>query len=200
MAAAVLATMTLPACDSGGGSPTAPASPGPARGVSFSPATPSGAAIALRGNASGASLEIEVYAVGVDDLYGLSFELRFPGGPAALRESWRGGLPRSGGEGNGSGPTPRGRHPPWTGCRSVGRWRHRRRPVYRHSQRQRPVRLQRRGGLRQFRRPAGPELARGNGLDRPLMPTSEAASSPSGPWSTRVATVAPSRRTPPGCR
>jgi len=78
MAAAVLATMTLPACDSGGGSPTAPASPGPARGVSFSPATPSGAAIALRGNASGASLEIEVYAVGVDDLYGLSFELRFP--------------------------------------------------------------------------------------------------------------------------
>lgn len=78
MAAALLATMTLPACDSGGGSPTAPTSPSPTGRVSFSPATPSGAAIALRGNAAGASLEIEVYAVGVDDLYGVSFELRFP--------------------------------------------------------------------------------------------------------------------------
>lgn len=65
-------------CESGGGSPTAPASPVPARGISFSPDTPVDASIALRGSASGSTLEIEVYAVGVDDLYGLSFELRFP--------------------------------------------------------------------------------------------------------------------------
>lgn len=78
MAAAVLATMTLLACDSGGGSPTAPVSPITTRGVSFSPAVPDGAAIALRGSTSGPTLEIEVYAVGVDDLYGLSFELLFP--------------------------------------------------------------------------------------------------------------------------
>lgn len=80
MAAAVLATMSLLGCESGGRSPTAPASPVTTGGVSFSPAAPEDAAIALRGSADGATLEIEVYAVGVDDLYGLSFELRFPAG------------------------------------------------------------------------------------------------------------------------
>ncbi|MCY3592160.1 MAG: cohesin domain-containing protein [Acidobacteria bacterium] len=78
MAATVFAAMSLLGCESGGGSPTAPVSPIATRGVSFSAATPDGAAIALRGNASGSILEIEVYAVGVEDLYGLSFELRFP--------------------------------------------------------------------------------------------------------------------------
>lgn len=78
MAVTVLAAMVPLACESGGGSPTAPASPVTTRGVSFSPATPGDASIALRGSASGSTLEIEVYAVGVDDLYGLSFELRFP--------------------------------------------------------------------------------------------------------------------------
>ena len=78
MAATVFATMILPACESGGGSPTAPAAPVPTAGISFSPATAQGAAIALRGSTSGSTLEIEVYAAGVDDLYGLSFELRFP--------------------------------------------------------------------------------------------------------------------------
>lgn len=78
MAATVFATMVLPACESGGGSPTAPANPVTAGGVAFSPATPDDAAVALRGSASGSTLEIEVYAVGVDDLYGVSFELRFP--------------------------------------------------------------------------------------------------------------------------
>ena len=78
MAATVLATTLLLACESGGGSPTAPVSPVTARGVTFLPATPNDAAIALRGSASGSTLEIEVYAVGVDDLYGVSFELRFP--------------------------------------------------------------------------------------------------------------------------
>lgn len=70
--------MTLLACESGGGSPTAPVSPITTGGVSFSPTAPNGAAIALRGSADGPTLEIEVYAVGVDDLYGLSFELHFP--------------------------------------------------------------------------------------------------------------------------
>ena len=78
MAATVLATMSLFACESGGGSPTAPVSPVTTGGISFSPAMPDDDAIALRGSSSGATLELEVYAVGVDDLYGLSFELRFP--------------------------------------------------------------------------------------------------------------------------
>ena len=78
MAATVLATAFLLACESGGGSPTAPVSPVTTGGVSFLPASPNDAAIALRGGASGSALEIEVYAVGVDDLYGLSFELQFP--------------------------------------------------------------------------------------------------------------------------
>ena len=78
MAATVLATVFLLGCDSGGGSPTAPVNPVRTGGISFSPASPNDAAIALRGGASGSTLEIEVYAVGVDDLYGLSFELQFP--------------------------------------------------------------------------------------------------------------------------
>ncbi len=78
MAATVLSTVFLLACESEGGSPTAPVSPVMSGGVSFSPASPNDPAIALRGGANGSALEIEVYAVGVDDLYGLSFELRFP--------------------------------------------------------------------------------------------------------------------------
>lgn len=78
-AATVLASSLIAlACDGGSGSPTAPAPPPAAGGVRFSAAAPGDAAIALRGVATGASLEVEVYAVGVDDLYGLSFELRFP--------------------------------------------------------------------------------------------------------------------------
>lgn len=79
VAATVLASSLIAlACDGGGGSPTAPAAPPAAGGVRFSAAAPGDAAIALRGAATGASLEIEVYAAGVDDLYGLSFELLFP--------------------------------------------------------------------------------------------------------------------------
>ena len=89
MAATLLAAMILPGCDGGGGSPTAPPAPVTTGGIIFSPATPEGAAIALRGDASGSTLEIEVYAVGVDDLYGLSFELRFPA--ALLRYESHGG-------------------------------------------------------------------------------------------------------------
>ena len=88
----MLATLVLLACESGGGSPTAPVSPVP-RGVSFSPATPSAAAIALRGSASGPTLEIEVYAVGVDDLYGLSFELGFPAALLRYESHGRGVFP-----------------------------------------------------------------------------------------------------------
>lgn len=93
MAATVLAAMSLLGCESGGGSPTAPVSPVTTRGVSFSPATPDGAAIALRGNASGSTLEIEVYAVGVEDLYGLSFELRFPANLLRYESHSRGVFP-----------------------------------------------------------------------------------------------------------
>ncbi len=78
MAATVLTAMSLLACESGGRSPTAPVGPVTTRGVTFSPAAPGDAAVALRGTASGSALEIEVYATGVDDLYGLGFELRFP--------------------------------------------------------------------------------------------------------------------------
>ncbi|MDE2850075.1 MAG: cohesin domain-containing protein [Acidobacteriota bacterium] len=78
MAATVLATTLLFGCEGGGGSPTAPAAPVMSTGIIFSPASPTDPAIALRGNASGSTVEIEVYAVGVDDLYGVSFELRFP--------------------------------------------------------------------------------------------------------------------------
>ncbi|MXW00461.1 MAG: hypothetical protein F4X59_08820 [Holophagales bacterium] len=93
MAATVLATMSLLACESGGGSPTAPVGPVTTRGVIFSPAVPGDAAIALRGTASGSTLEIEVYAVGVDDLYGLSFELRFPADLLRYESHGRGVFP-----------------------------------------------------------------------------------------------------------
>ena len=80
MAATALAALALLGCGGGGGgSPTAPTSPVPAAGVRFSPATaPGDVGIALRGAVAGSSLEVEVYAVGVDDLYGLGFELHFP--------------------------------------------------------------------------------------------------------------------------
>ena len=93
MAATVVATVSLLGCESGGGSPTAPAIPATTRGVSFSPATPNDPAIALRGSADGATLEIEVYAVGVDDLYGLSFELRFPADLLRYESHGRGVFP-----------------------------------------------------------------------------------------------------------
>ena len=93
MVATVLATMVLFGCESGGRGPTAPVSPVTSRGVSFSPAPPDDAAIALRGSASGSTLEIEVYAVGVDDLYGLSFELRFPAELLRYESQGRGVFP-----------------------------------------------------------------------------------------------------------
>jgi hypothetical protein len=93
MAATVFATMILAGCESGGGSPTAPVSPVPAGGIGFSPATPGDAAVAIRGSASGSTLEIEVYAAGVDDLYGLSFELRFPADLLRFENHGRGVFP-----------------------------------------------------------------------------------------------------------
>ncbi|MYI79001.1 MAG: hypothetical protein F4060_03595 [Holophagales bacterium] len=93
MAATVLATISLCACESGGGSPTAPVGPVTTRGVIFSPAVPGDAAIALRSTAGGSTLEIEVYAVGVDDLYGLSFELRFPADLLRYESHGRGVFP-----------------------------------------------------------------------------------------------------------
>lgn len=63
-------------CD-GGGSPTAP-TPAAPRGVVLSVQQATVEAIALRGGASGETLEVEIYAAGVQDLYGLSFELLFP--------------------------------------------------------------------------------------------------------------------------
>lgn len=85
--------MSLFACEGGGGSPTAPVGPVTTRGVIFSPAVPGDAAIALRSTASGSTLEIEVYAVGVDDLYGLSFELRFPADLLRYESHGRGVFP-----------------------------------------------------------------------------------------------------------
>ena len=93
MAATVLAMVPLLGCESGGGSPTAPAAPVTTRGVIFSPATPNDPAIALRGSASGSTVEIEVYAVGVDDLYGVSFELRFPADLLRYENHGRGVFP-----------------------------------------------------------------------------------------------------------
>ena len=80
VAATVAASLAAFACNGGGGSPTAPSPspPPPARGIDFSAAAPADAAIALRGAATGSTLEIEVYAAAVEDLYGLSFELLFP--------------------------------------------------------------------------------------------------------------------------
>ena len=93
MAATVLATMSLFACESGGGSPTAPVSPVTTGGVSFSPEIANGDAIALRGSASGSTLEVEVYATGVEDLYGLGFELLFPADLLRYEGHDRGVLP-----------------------------------------------------------------------------------------------------------
>jgi len=67
----------LAACDSGGGSPTAPGSRAP-RGISFLAGQVGDESIGLRGTALGATLELEIYAAGVQDLYGLGFELLFP--------------------------------------------------------------------------------------------------------------------------
>ncbi len=89
----MLAATALLGCDSGGVGPTAPPNPGTTARVSFSPVTPAAAAIALRGSASGEALEIEVYAVDVDDLYGLSFELRFPADLLRYESHGRGVFP-----------------------------------------------------------------------------------------------------------
>ena len=67
----------LVACDSGNRSPTAPTAPA-ARGVSFLAGQVGNESIGLRGTALGAALEVEIYAAGVQDLYGLGFELLFP--------------------------------------------------------------------------------------------------------------------------
>ena len=67
----------LVACDSGSRSPTAPTGPA-ARGVSFLAGQVGNESIGLRGTALGATLEVEIYAAGVQDLYGLGFELLFP--------------------------------------------------------------------------------------------------------------------------
>lgn len=67
----------LVACDSGNGSPTAPPSQAP-RGVSFLAGQVGDESVGLRGTALGATLEVEIYAAGVQDLYGLGFELLFP--------------------------------------------------------------------------------------------------------------------------
>ncbi|MCY3969574.1 MAG: cohesin domain-containing protein [Acidobacteria bacterium] len=75
--AAVLVALGLAACDSGSGSPTAPTSR-PPRGVSFLAGQVGDESIGLRGTVLGAALEVEIYAAGVQDLYGLGFELLFP--------------------------------------------------------------------------------------------------------------------------
>ena len=75
--AATLSALGLLGCDSGGGSPTAPAPPA-TTGVSFSAQPATDGSIALRGASSGETLEVEIYAAGVQDLYGLNFELLFP--------------------------------------------------------------------------------------------------------------------------
>ena len=67
----------LAACDSGNGSPTAPTSRSP-QGVSFLAGQVGDEAVGLRGTALGPTLEVEIHAVGVQDLYGLGFELLFP--------------------------------------------------------------------------------------------------------------------------
>ncbi|MCY3928674.1 MAG: cohesin domain-containing protein [Acidobacteria bacterium] len=75
--AAVLVALGLVACDGGSGSPTAPA-PRVPRGVSFLAGQAGDESIGLRGTVLGPTLEVEIYAAGVQDLYGLGFELLFP--------------------------------------------------------------------------------------------------------------------------
>ena len=75
--AAVLVALGVVACDRGSTSPTAPTSQ-PPRGVSFLAGQVGDESIGLRGTALGATLEVEIYAAGVQDLYGLGFELLFP--------------------------------------------------------------------------------------------------------------------------
>ena len=73
-------SLMLPACERADTSPTEPAPPVPPapRGVSFSADAVSDPSVGLRGVASGADLEVEVYAAGVEDLYGLAFDLLYP--------------------------------------------------------------------------------------------------------------------------
>lgn len=73
----MLVALGLAACDGGNGSPTAPVSRTP-RGISFLAGQVGDESIGLRGTALGAALEVEIYAAGVQDLYGLGFELLFP--------------------------------------------------------------------------------------------------------------------------
>ena len=51
------------------------------------------ASIGLRGTVSGASLEVEVAASGVEDLYGLSFEFLFPGNLLRYEDADAGAFP-----------------------------------------------------------------------------------------------------------
>ncbi len=90
--AALVLALGLFACDGGGGSPTAPVSPVP-RGVSFFAEQAGDTSIGLRGAASGASLEVEIVATGVEGLYGLSFELLFPANLLRYEEAGAGVFP-----------------------------------------------------------------------------------------------------------
>ncbi len=90
--AALLVALGLVACDSGGGSPTAPTSPA-SRGVRFSAEQVVDASIGLRGTVLGNSLEVEIVAAGVEGLYGLSFELLFPANLLRYEDSGAGAFP-----------------------------------------------------------------------------------------------------------
>ena len=193
--AALLVALGLVACDGGGGSPTAPISP-TSRGVSFFPAPVGDTSIGLRGSVSGTSLEVEIYAAGVEGLYGLSFELLFPANLLRYEDSGTGVFPslqtREAGPGRLLvGVTHLGAVAGLNGSGTVTVVR-----FHGSRQRQRDLRLQHSGGLRQVRGSDHPELGGGHGRDRSLRLV--AHSWRRGGWTApvAVATVAGAIRAP----
>jgi hypothetical protein len=82
----------------GGGGPTAP--PPPAPGITFTPAAsagPPGISLAAGAASTANVLLLEVRATGVQDLYGIAFDLQFPSGVLTYATSSNAGSILSGG-------------------------------------------------------------------------------------------------------
>jgi hypothetical protein len=84
IAAAVLVALGVAACGGGGGGgggPTTP--PPPTPGITFTPAGSAaspGIALAAGAGSTATRLVLEVRATGISDLYGVAFDLQYPGG------------------------------------------------------------------------------------------------------------------------
>ncbi len=97
---AALAAALLAGCggSGGGGGPTSP--PPPTPGITFTPAGSAGSpgiSLVTGAGSTASTLVLEVRATGIRDLYGIAFDLQYPGGVLQLASSSNAGSILSGG-------------------------------------------------------------------------------------------------------